>query len=531
MEGFQHFGVMLDCSRNAVMKTEEVKKFASVLAGMGYDTLMLYTEDTYEVEGEPYFGYMRGGYSKEEIREMDAYVKTLGMELVPCIQTLAHFTNLCKLPQYADCFDLCDILLIDEEKTYRLLDAVFASLAQSFSSRTVNIGMDEAHLVGLGKYLDKHGFVNRTELLIKHLNKVCGIAKKYGFRPVMWSDMFFRLANKGEYYSENVVFPDSVKQLVPNDVALIYWDYYHQKQECYDRMLSAHRRLGREIWFAGGAWSWTGFAPMNGYSLATMAPAMNSVLKNGVKNVFITMWGDDGKECSFYALLPALFAISKIACGETDENRIKEEFFRLFKIGFDDFASLDLPNLRRADQPRSTNENLCKCLFYSDPFTGYFDASLSFSVDYAGYAKKLREVAVCGVYPRLFELEAKLCDFLELKYDLGKRTRKAYAEKDTAALKELARNTYPQTAERLKRFYEAFRENWLCENKAFGLEVHEARMGGLMLRLQSCGERLSAYAEGKTDRIDELEAPLLPMTGDDFLNCNLYERLVSFSKI
>ena len=49
-------------------------------------------------------------------------------------------------------------------------------------------------MVGLGRYLDKHGYVNRFELLLKHLNKVCEIAQKYGFKPMMWVDMFFNFA-------------------------------------------------------------------------------------------------------------------------------------------------------------------------------------------------------------------------------------------------------------------------------------------------------------------------------------------------
>ena len=61
------FGVMLDCSRNAVMKPEQVKKFATVLKSFGYNMFQLYTEDTYEVENEPYFGYMRGRYTAEEL--------------------------------------------------------------------------------------------------------------------------------------------------------------------------------------------------------------------------------------------------------------------------------------------------------------------------------------------------------------------------------------------------------------------------------------------------------------------------------
>ena len=73
MDGYKYFGTMLDCSRNAVMKPEAVKKFIDYLAKMGYNMLELYTEDTYRPEGEPYFGYLRGGYTGAEIREIDPH--------------------------------------------------------------------------------------------------------------------------------------------------------------------------------------------------------------------------------------------------------------------------------------------------------------------------------------------------------------------------------------------------------------------------------------------------------------------------
>lgn len=44
-------GVMIYCSRNAVMKPKAVKQFADIVKAMCYDTLMIYTEDTYEVNG------------------------------------------------------------------------------------------------------------------------------------------------------------------------------------------------------------------------------------------------------------------------------------------------------------------------------------------------------------------------------------------------------------------------------------------------------------------------------------------------
>ena len=144
MMNLSRLGVMLDCSRNAVMKPEKVKEFIDVLAKIGYNTLELYMEDTYEIEGEPYFGYLRGGYTAQELKDIDAYAEEKGVELIPAIQTLAHFNNLAKLPHYEDIIDINDILLVENEKTYALIDKMFKTLHETFSSRLVNIGMDEA---------------------------------------------------------------------------------------------------------------------------------------------------------------------------------------------------------------------------------------------------------------------------------------------------------------------------------------------------------------------------------------------------
>ena len=65
----KYFGVMLDMSRNAVMKPEIVKQFVDYISSFGYNMLQLYTEDTYEVNNEPYFGHLRGGYKKQEDRK------------------------------------------------------------------------------------------------------------------------------------------------------------------------------------------------------------------------------------------------------------------------------------------------------------------------------------------------------------------------------------------------------------------------------------------------------------------------------
>ena len=91
---FKTFGTMLDCSRNAVMTVDAVKRWIDLTARLGCNTLHMYMEDTYEVDGQPYFGHLRGRYSKAELKQIDAYAAAHGMQIIPCIQTLAHVNAL-----------------------------------------------------------------------------------------------------------------------------------------------------------------------------------------------------------------------------------------------------------------------------------------------------------------------------------------------------------------------------------------------------------------------------------------------------
>ncbi len=523
---------MADCSRNGVMNIPSVKLLIDCLVKAGYNTLELYTEDTYEVENEPYFGNRRGKYTVQELQAIDAYAAARGVELIPCIQTLAHFTALVKQPHYSDIIDVNDILLIDDSKTYDLIDKIFSTLSHTFKSRNVNIGMDEAHLVGLGKYLDKNGYHTPFELLSRHLEKVNEIAKKYGFRCHMWSDMYFRPINHGQYYAENLHVPEQVRQKVPEDIILTYWDYYHNKKEIYNNMFRAHKEFSREIWFAGGGWTWNGFAPLSEHALITMRPAMESVRENGIENVIIALWGDNGKECSFFSVLPVLFAIRQYADGIYEDTLIKKRFQETFCLNYDDFLLLSLPNYTTYTHTDGlTVENSCKALLYADCFSGIFDDIVETlpTIAYREYAEKLRSAAPgANRFSYLFINLANLCDVMQLKYNLGVKTRKAYRSHNIQEINVLIED-YKKTEKYLKTFYASFRELWYRENKTYGFEIQEARLGGLMLRLVSCRERLSLYAEGKINRIEELEEKPLHYALDDRIYCNEYEKIISAS--
>ena len=63
-------GPMLDVSQgNAAPNVQSVRQLLRHMAVMGLDMLMLYSEDSYKVKEQPYFGYLRARYTEEELRD------------------------------------------------------------------------------------------------------------------------------------------------------------------------------------------------------------------------------------------------------------------------------------------------------------------------------------------------------------------------------------------------------------------------------------------------------------------------------
>ena len=290
-------GLMLDCSRNGVMKPEKVKEAILISALMGHNRLLLYTEDTYELDDYPYFGYLRGRYTKEELKEIVEYGEAFGVELVPCIQTSGHMHQVLKWHPMDHLRDGMGNLLVDYEPTYVFIENMIKTCRECFKSKNIHIGMDEVWEMGLDRYLKKFGFQNRVEMFSRHLKRVIDICKKYDFFPMIWSDMYFRFGNKDEDYYRETPLPETTIKLIPHDVALVYWDYYHEDIETYVRMIKYHKQVDNPVIFAGGSWKWKGYCPSIKVSMDYTKEALLACDQEKVKDVFITAWGDDGNEC------------------------------------------------------------------------------------------------------------------------------------------------------------------------------------------------------------------------------------------
>lgn len=513
---FTHLTYMADCSRNAVCGVRFVKELIRTMALMGYDRLMLYTEDTYEVEGRPFFGYMRGRYSAQELRELDGYAARFGIELVPCIQTLAHLNAIFNWEAFRPVHDTGDILCCGLEETYALIEDMVRSYAQNCRSRIMNIGMDEAEMIGRGQFLRRFGYEERSRIMEKHLKRVLEICEKYGYTCMMWSDMFFKMGGKDTYYNAEIT--EEIRQRIPKQVKLIYWDYYSRDIETYRHMVKQHKSLGTEIVFAGGAWKWNGFAPMIHHSMQIAPLALETCAENGISDVIVTGWGDDGGEASQVTVLPVLSQYAEFCYARRMEPAWLGERLRACADAcLEDFLLPDLLNLVPGNpSPGRMNLSAAKYLLYQDILLGIYDRHVDaerWPGYYAECAEKLESAAKKeGRYAYLFEELAALARLLSVKCALGVRIKSAYDAKDREALAQAQRDCL-RTAALAEEFHQKQRAQWLRENKPFGQEVQDIRLAGVRERAQYAAWRLDEYLAGRLEAIGELEEERL-MLGD-----------------
>ena len=526
---FETNGLMLDCSRNGVLTNEKVKELILTCALMGHNRLLLYTEDTYKLEKYPYFGYLRGGYSKEDIKDFVSYGESFGVELVPCIQTLGHLRQALKWNPHANLRDGCDTLLVDCDEVYEFIEESIKFSRECFNSKDIHVGMDESTEMGLHRYLNLHGFSNRVELFSRHLSKVIEICKKYDFSPMIWSDMYFRLNSKDIEYYIDTPLPEETIKLIPRDVQLVYWDYYHEDVETYQRMISYHKDAPNHIVFAGGSWRWKGHAPSIERSIQFTKSAYDACLKEGINDAFITAWGDDGSECSFFSVLPVLAQASVMSYEEYDEKKIDSLLKSISGDSLDDFLAMDLPD-KPAKKLLYPMYNPSKFFLYQDVLLGIFDKQVKedFAENYKKFAGILAEKAKKSVrFSYIYDSLAKLCDALSIKVDLGVKLRAAYKANDKKELRNCINNIDPLLS-KLELFRNSVEKQWMIECRPFGYEVLDGRLGFLRNRILSAKQRVLDYLDGKIERIEELEQEILPFDGFDYESAwNNWYRTVS----
>ncbi|HHW90839.1 MAG TPA: beta-N-acetylhexosaminidase [Clostridiales bacterium] len=474
------------------------------------------------------------------MKECDDYADIFGIEMIPCIQTLAHLIDVLKWPVYWDMRDDEETLLVGEEKAYKFIEDLIVAASAPFRTKRIHIGMDEAWRLGLGAYLERNGLRKKFDIMNEHLARVLKIVEKHGLEPMIWSDMYFRAASKtGDYYDLEAEISYELASTVPKGVQLVYWDYYHDNEDFYIEYIKRHRKFGSDSIFAGGIWTWTGFNANWGKTFNTTNPALNACKKEGIREVFVTIWGDNGTESNVFSNLLGLQLFAEHGYAkELDMDKLRNRFEFCTGCNYDDFMSIKyLDEVPGTDKDNMENYNPSKYLMWQDLLTGLFDKNIEGLPLNEHYEKltKTFENAIKrnGEYGFLFEYLTKVSYVLSIKSEIGIKITEAYRNGNKTALQDFVDKELPELKKRVKDLRKTHKQQWFKINKALGWDIMDMRYGSLLIRIQSAIEQIKDYLDGKSENIEELEQERLSFTGKPGLvrYANYYGLIVSASRI
>jgi len=314
---FPNRGVMLDISRGKMPTLDYLKLLIGLLSDLKYNILQLYSEDKLALSKHPDIGRLTGTYTEAQIRELDAFAQSRFIELQPCIQTFSHMHGVVRLPGYNHLAenDVLFSFAAGNDAVYAYLDDVFSETLPWFSSKTLNINLDEAYDLGTGfskPAVKKYG---KGEVLLSHIRRVVEIARRHGAEKIlMWGDFAVR-------------HPELITRL-PENTVVLDWNYNPLPQF---PTLEAFRKAGVPFWAAGGVSTWNSIFPRVYNSFANLVGLSCEACGSGASGFLVTDWGDYGHpqplELSLYGYI---IGAEQAFCAEpVDLDRLEDEAWPL----------------------------------------------------------------------------------------------------------------------------------------------------------------------------------------------------------
>lgn len=512
---FSTCGMLIDVSRNAVLKVSALKRYINYMVSLGMNAVILYMEDVFTLKEYPYFGYMRGRYSIEELKEIDDYAHSLGVEVIAHIEALGHLKEFLhwgddktKVKSATD-----EILLVDDDSTYAFIETMMRTLKKTLRTNRIFTGTDEAPHMIEGKYYDIHGPSDFYTVLMRHIKKISEISEKVGYTThYIDTDVLCRYYSPtGEFHDVNIKFDDKLRNDIPENTSLVYWNY---GKNTYDIAIKEHLSLNRKVMFMGGGQNWFGYLPWHSVAVNNAHQGLKACFENGIDFVVSTIFGDDGCETNHFLAINDMALYSEYCykgreCTKEDIYAAEE---LISGITEEDALVMFDVNLRIDDNPPIWDENtvFLKDLFYSDIMYDIGTSAEKCEIVLPKMQENVRKLAAspekCG---GLYEYAYYIHSIITMKAELRVNLRKAYKAGDTAYILNVCDKTLPELLYCYDKLYGLFKAMWHRDYKPFGLEVITKRFGGFKQRLTDLKERFENYLNGG-EPIYELEEEVLP---------------------
>lgn len=527
---FESVGFQLDLSQtNECLHLPEMKEMFARMALMGYNLFLPYMEDNFEVEGEPYFGYMRSRYTQEEFKAINDMTEMFGIEVMPTIEGLAHQATVVRWHPYANMQENAKTLLVGEPRTYEFLERVLDACTKPFHAKRVFLALDEAFELGKGESLRRSGVYRPSfDYMREHMEHLVPMLEERGLEFVTSGDMYMLAANTegsvfNRLYDTSKPMSEDIKKAADYPVNYSMWDYSHLDETTYENLFNRYREFGKCDYFEAGIWNWLGFGVDYTKTFDTIIPGLRACKTCDVKHVIVTCWGNDSGSENFWSdMLLGLQLFAEYSYGdEPDDAEIAARFKACTGCEMEDFMELSYVDhlYDEPSRPGPGYTNFSRSLLWQNILFGIFDYYIhdnSLTAHFKRSAEALEKAAKRnGKYGKFFETRAMCSRVMELKATMGYRIAEAYKAGDKDTLRKIADEELPEMKRRVQALQNRHRELWYEVYKPFGWEVEDMRYGGLIGVIDSTMFRLNQYLNGEIEALDELHAERLSYTGGE----------------
>ena len=174
--------------------------------------------------------------------------------------------------------------------------------------------------------------------------------------------------------------------------------------------------------------------------------------------------------------------------------------------------------------------NFSRSLIWQDLLFGRFDYYIhdeTFTEHFAKVSETLEKAEKRnGKYGKYLGVRALCARVMEIKATLGVRIFNAYRNADLTFLQHVVDNVLPELKRRVFALRDQHRNLWYNVYKPLGWEAEELRYGALLSRIDSVSYRLCQYLKGNVEKLEEMEADRLTVTGGEEM-----PRTVSYLKV
>jgi hexosaminidase len=314
---FRYRGYHMDLARGGVANVERLKQTCRLLFLFKFNWFALYLEDLFPWSSHPVIGARRGRYSREELDEVVAYGRALGLDVFPALNLLGHMEKTLSLPEYAkynEWFHSTEgvIDLGNPEArafTYELLEEALDATESVF----LCIGGDETAALGRGQSLHRNEFLYQGPKMYRdHYEQLIGRCKAKGKTPILYGDML-----NGVYLTpeERPLWRPLIHEPVWDECYLLNWFYVLRDQ---DYLRGLIREFGDRMPYELASTALRSehrYYPDFTLSTGNLSTFLEAARAEHLPGHMVTSWGDGGSDCLFGHLDPLLCAAAELSEG------------------------------------------------------------------------------------------------------------------------------------------------------------------------------------------------------------------------